>query len=84
MKNESANKFINAINEAAGYEYIKDRQSEIAQMVTTNDSIEDFMGCQSHIETRKTDIGIIEVFEVAGSHEIQVMDFGSYRLVLND
>lgn len=91
MNIENANKFIDAINEAArkvngneDYNYITDRQSEIDSMVTTRDTIADFMAAQEHYETRETSHGTIEVFLTKRSHELLVMDFGEFRMALED
>lgn len=85
------NKLIDAVNENArkvsgrsDYSYITDRQSAIDSMVTTSDAIADFMAAQEHYETRETSHGTIEVFLIEWSRELLVMDFGEYRLVMED
>jgi|TARA_R100001443_G_scaffold98645_1_gene105696 hypothetical protein len=80
----SKNIFIDAINEAFGYEYISDREEALKEIVSTKDEILDFKKNQNHYETRKTSKGVIEVFILKGSKELSVMDFGDYRLTLID
>lgn len=84
MNTNYANTFVDAINEDAGYEYIKDRKHAIDGMTQTRDTIDDFKKHQNHIETRKTGKGNIEVFELPGSRELQVMDFGDTRIAITD
>lgn len=84
MNTQGVNTFIDSINEAAGYEYISDRAEVLDEIVETRDSIESFIASQNHTESRTTVAGTIEVFELAGSCELQVMDFGDYRLCLKD
>ena len=83
MKNiESAKTFIATINDDAGYDYVND--SDIDNMVETRDTVDDFKANQEHSEPLKTSHGIIEVFIIKGSKELQVMDFGDFRLTLID
>ncbi|MCP4103103.1 MAG: hypothetical protein GY750_17040 [Lentisphaerae bacterium] len=75
--------FVNAINEDAGFEYTS-IAAEQNSVVETLDTVEDFKQHQKHVETRKTSYGNIEVFELQGSKELLVMDFGEYRLSIID
>ena len=75
--------FVAAINEDAGFQYTT-VGSEKDSVVRTLDSVADFKSAQKHTETIQTSFGKIEVFELAGSAELQVMDFGDYRLAITD
>jgi len=85
-KEKNAHVFIDAINEDFDYPYIseEDRDLVIETITQTRDTMADFMKHQHHYETRKTSKGVIEVFVIAGSRELLVMDFGDYRLAMRD
>lgn len=65
------NIFFKAVNEAAGYEYVKN-PSDLS-LVKTRDTIESFLAHQTLIAKHETSCGLLWVFEARGSHELNVM-----------
>ena len=68
MDNE---KFFEAINEAAGFAYVKNPDEQ--NVVRTRDTIDSFLKHQNLLEKRSTSLAEIYVFEGRGAHEINVI-----------
>jgi len=79
MNNEQ---FFKAVNEDAGYDYVKDPEGE--NLVQTRDSIDSFIEHQRLSETVETSFGTIWKFDIAGSMELLVMSEGEFRYCWKD
>lgn len=75
-------KFFDAINEAAGFAYVKDPAQQ--NVVRTRDTIDGFLKHQNLLEKRSTSIAEIYVFEGAGAHEVNVIVDGEFCYAWED